>query len=873
MKLKNIVFLVFTLSAFVVNGQDTTVECGTDYAHQYMMKSDPAYRSQLNELESQIKDIIQNEESHRLQTSVYTIPIVVHVIHLGEAVGTGTNISDAQIAAAVQGMNNRYANSPGNSLNMQMQFCLATRDPNGNATNGISRVDGSGVANYSSLGIAIGGCGTGASEESVKSLSRWPVGTYYNIWVVNKICNGQYSGWAYYPNGGVNDGTVIRSSSMTSSSTILSHELGHGFFLYHTFEGDGGNSSCPVNTACIDNGDRVCDTPPHKQGDCSTTNPCSATGVWFNTRYNYMSYCGSLERFTQGQKDRARAVAVVSPRLSLFSSLGCNPVAANDAGIDEVVYPIKTTYTSNCNFPNSIPPIVKLKNYGTGVLTSVTINYKFDNNPLNMYSWSGSIAAGASLNVTLPAISISQGNQTFLAFTTNPNSTSDGYALNDSGNVAMNYLIAQPFSQSITSSLNASCYGASDGAASVVVVNKTEITEDWEGSTDWILVNGSQMNQWKIGSATAYAGAKSIYVSDTTNNNVYTISTSSVVHFYKDFYFPVGATNISIKFNWKGQGQSNVDYMRVYLVPASTIPAAVYQLSSGQVGSTYQLQSSYAAVTITGLDANAGLIRRLVFSWRNDAATGTQTPTSIDNMMVSYNSTGNNPFTYSWNTTPVQTSATATNLPAGSYVVNVTDANSCSCNASVVITQPNPISAIITPGGPTTFCQGNSVLLTASAANSYLWSNSAMTQTIIVTTSGNYFVTVTDASGCSSMSAPVIVSIDSCSVMLNLKIFIEAYFLGNGEMTALLFTNSISVDPTHCDSITVALYDGSSPEILVAFKKVLLLANGNAMVLFSSVPRNHSYYIVCRHRNTIEAWSKNPVLFNSSTINFDFTSP
>ncbi len=54
--------------------------------------------------------------------------------------------------------------------------------------------------------------------------------------------------------------------------------------------------------------------------------------------------------------------------------------------------------------------------------------------------------------------------------------------------------------------------------------------------------------------------------------------------------------------------------------------------------------------------------------------------------------------------------------------------------------------------GPTSFCQGSSVTLTSSSSNSYLWSNMATTQSITVSSSGNYSVTVTNASGCTASS-------------------------------------------------------------------------------------------------------------------------
>jgi hypothetical protein len=76
------------------------------------------------------------------------------------------------------------------------------------------------------------------------------------------------------------------------------------------------------------------------------------------------------------------------------------------------------------------------------------------------------------------------------------------------------------------------------------------------------------------------------------------------------------------------------------------------------------------------------------------------------------------------------------------------------------ISCPNTPLATISPAGTVNICQGDSVTLTASSANSYLWSNNATTQSITVSTSGNYSVTVTDGNGCSASSSPTTVTVN-----------------------------------------------------------------------------------------------------------------
>ncbi|NOT51095.1 MAG: S8 family serine peptidase [Chitinophagaceae bacterium] len=106
------------------------------------------------------------------------------------------------------------------------------------------------------------------------------------------------------------------------------------------------------------------------------------------------------------------------------------------------------------------------------------------------------------------------------------------------------------------------------------------------------------------------------------------------------------------------------------------------------------------------------------------------------------------------------TSQSITVSAAGSYSVTVTT-GSCVSTSPVTTVTVNPVpTANITAGGATTFCQGLSVVLTASAGSSWLWSNGATTQAITVTTSGNYTVTVTNAAGCSAVSAVTSVTVN-----------------------------------------------------------------------------------------------------------------
>ncbi len=174
---------------------------------------------------------------------------------------------------------------------------------------------------------------------------------------------------------------------------------------------------------------------------------------------------------------------------------------------------------------------------------------------------------------------------------------------------------------------------------------------------------------------------------------------------------------------------------------------------------------------------------------------------------------------------------------------------------------------VITASGPTTFCVGDSVTLTASSGSSYLWSNGATTQSIKAYISGSYTVTVNCV-----QSSPVVVTANSCGVTLNLKVFFEGLYMGNDEMQPVLYTNGLSNDPTACDSITVEVHDAVLTDDIIASARVLLHTDGNTHISFPAAVSGRSLYLVIHHRNSIEIWSKHPVDFNSSVIDFDFTT-
>jgi gliding motility-associated-like protein len=115
-------------------------------------------------------------------------------------------------------------------------------------------------------------------------------------------------------------------------------------------------------------------------------------------------------------------------------------------------------------------------------------------------------------------------------------------------------------------------------------------------------------------------------------------------------------------------------------------------------------------------------------------------------------------YAYSWNTAPIQTSATATTLSPATYTVTVTDANTCTATASVTITNP-PLLTVNATATPGSICVGSNTTLNAAVAggtgtSAYSWNNGSIAATQIVSplNTTSYTITVTDSMGCTATS-------------------------------------------------------------------------------------------------------------------------
>lgn len=188
-----------------------------------------------------------------------------------------------------------------------------------------------------------------------------------------------------------------------------------------------------------------------------------------------------------------------------------------------------------------------------------------------------------------------------------------------------------------------------------------------------------------------------------------------------------------------------------YTYSWSTNPIQTSQTATGLTAGTY---------TILTTDFNGCMRTDTVIITEPPALTTTVSGTNIscyggnNGTATVITGGGTTPYSYNWNTTPIQITATATGLPSGQYVVLVTDNNGCIKNDTVTLSQPSPITISHTTGAVN--CYGGSngtatvIVNGGTQPYTYLWStNPAQTSSTVTNlTSGVYSVTVTDSKGC-----------------------------------------------------------------------------------------------------------------------------
>ena len=221
----------------------------------------------------------------------------------------------------------------------------------------------------------------------------------------------------------------------------------------------------------------------------------------------------------------------------------------------------------------------------------------------------------------------------------------------------------------------------------------------------------------------------------------------------------------------------------------------------------------------------------------------------------------------------------STTVSAGNYSYNLTDANGCTASTSVTVSEP--VAITITGFTPSSGFVGSTVVITGTElSNVSVLSFGAISASFTVNSSTQITATmptgattgaisVSTSAGCSATSATNFVV--NSFLSLDVKMFIQGFYTGSGTMTPVLYNNGLSTDPTDVDNVTIELHDATSPYTTAASAIGLLKTNGHCQIQLSGSLIGTSYYIVVKHRNSIETWSANPVLMGATTT-FDFTA-
>lgn len=320
------------------------IHCAAQLREMEMLRSTPGYAEKRAQIEDFTRDWIANNGRRTKSKTAYRIPVVIHVVwrEMEE------NISDEQILSQIEVLNQDFQ-----ALNTDVglappayrhliadtgiSFCLANTDPEGNASNGITRTQ----TNYPDIGTAQDERGRFRifySEAGGHDV--WDPDRYLNIWVARR---GYGSGLATFPGTAIpeEDGLVIDyryfgvavDNAPYNLGRTVTHEVGHYFNLLHPW----GRSITPD----CEQDDEVEDTP--RQADtylrqCPNDEPitCGTPDFFFN----FMNYTDDacMAMFTVGQKMRMLA-ALEGPRSSLLEgNTLCEPLSTStEAALDQVL--------------------------------------------------------------------------------------------------------------------------------------------------------------------------------------------------------------------------------------------------------------------------------------------------------------------------------------------------------------------------------------------------------------------------------------------------------------------------------------------------------------------------------------------------------
>ena len=339
--MKKIAILTFSIILNLqVTAQENYKKCLTTSLVEKEFINNTDYAKSRANIISENKIWIKNNSKEK---NITNIPVVVNIIHRNTytQIGQGNNISNAQIEDALRILNEDYSktnpeylNPPRNTFlnywgNPDMKFCLATIDPDGNSTNGITRTS------TTKLSFDADTESNDMKKISTQGKDAWDPSDYLNIWVCNLSNSGgggMTLGYAYLPGlpnwNSWKDGLVIDyqyfgtigGASSSSDGRTATHEIGHYLGLNHTFAEASWNGQGPCDgpqgaLQCCDSDNGNVDDTPATDGiyfgsvtsstNNNTCNDISYSNV-FTTNVldmdeNFMAYSSNSWMFSNDQ--------------------------------------------------------------------------------------------------------------------------------------------------------------------------------------------------------------------------------------------------------------------------------------------------------------------------------------------------------------------------------------------------------------------------------------------------------------------------------------------------------------------------------------------------------------------------------------------